>query len=398
MSPGARPRSLHGAAIAIVALSSLVMTACTLPGGAPHGAAYHISAEFTDALDLVPQAAVKVNDVTVGSVEKISLTGFNARVRMAIDRTVRLPANAIASIGQTSLLGEKYVALSAPTDQPAQGTLADGAVIPLERTSQGAEVEEVLGALGLLLNGGGLAQIKTISEELTKALAGRESTAADLLRRLDTFLAGLDAQKADIIHAIDALDRLSTHLAQERTTIANALHALDPGLTVLAEQRQQLTSALTALSDLSSVGTRVIDSSREATLDTFKSLRPILDQLNRAGDNLPKALDFLLTYPFPPNVTGAIAGDSVRLHATLDLDGAAILANLLAQPGLPQSPQTGASPGKQTGPLPPSKPLPIPSPSLPPVPGLPIPLPSLSPSVNPTSVCGLLGLPIGCTP
>jgi phospholipid/cholesterol/gamma-HCH transport system substrate-binding protein len=398
VSPGARPRLLHGAAIAIVALSSLVMTACTLPGGAPHGAAYHISAEFTDALDLVPQAAVKVNDVTVGSVEKISLTGFNARVRMAIDRTVRLPANAIASIGQTSLLGEKYVALSAPTDQPAQGTLADGAVIPLERTSQGAEVEEVLGALGLLLNGGGLAQIKTISEELTKALAGRESTAADLLRRLDTFLAGLDAQKADIIHAIDALDRLSTHLAQERTTIANALHALDPGLTVLAEQRQQLTSALTALSDLSSVGTRVIDSSREATLDTLKSLRPILDQLNRAGDNLPKALDFLLTYPFPPNVTGAIAGDSVRLHATLDLDGAAILANLLAQPGLPQSPRTGASPGKQTGPLPPSKPLPIPSPSLPPVPGLPIPLPSLSPSVNPTSVCGLLGLPIGCTP
>src|SRR5262245_36778528 len=130
---------------------------------------------------------------------------------MAIERSVRLPANAIASIGQTSLLGEKFVEVSAPPEQPGEGTLADGAVIPLSRTSRAAEVEEVLGALGLLLNGGGLAQIKTISEELTKALAGRESTVTDLLTRLDTFLAGLDAQKADIVHAIDALDRLSAH-------------------------------------------------------------------------------------------------------------------------------------------------------------------------------------------
>jgi len=92
----------------------------------------------------------------------------------------------------------------------------------------------VLGALGLLLNGGGLAQIKTISEELTKAMAGRESSVSDLLSRLDTFLAGLDEQKADIVHAIDALDRLSADLAGQRTTIASALSALGPGLTVLA--------------------------------------------------------------------------------------------------------------------------------------------------------------------
>ena len=323
------------------------------------------------------------------------MAGWNAHVQMAIERGVSLPANAVASIGQTSLLGEKFVELSDPPDQPGEGTLADGAVIPLSRTSSAAEVEEVLGALGLLLNGGGLAQIKTISEELTKALAGRESTVTDLLRRLDTFLAGLDAQKADIVHAIDALDRLSAHLNQERSTITKALDALDPGLTVLAAQRQQLTAALTALSNLSSVGTHVIDSSRQATLDTLKSLRPILDQLNRAGDNLPKALDFLLTYPFPPNVVGAISGNSVRLHATLDLDGAEILANLLAQPGLTQPSQTGTTPGGSTGPLPP---LPIPVPTLPPLPGLPIPTPSILPSVSPTGLCGLLGLVTGCKP
>jgi len=387
--------SIQRLVVLVLVLPVLTLAACTLPGGAPHGPAYRVSADFSDVLDLVPQAAVKVNDVTVGSVEKITLSGWNARVQMAIQTSVRLPANAVASIGQTSLLGEKFVELADPPDQPSQGTLTDGALIPLSRTSRGAEVEEVLGALGLLLNGGGLAQIKTISEELTKALAGRESSVADLMRRLDTFLAGLDAQKADIVHAIDALDRLSAHLNQDRNTIANALDALDPGLPVLAAQRKQLTAALTALSNLSSVGTRVVSESRQATADTLKSLRPILDQLNRAGDNLPKALDFLLTYPFPPNVVGAISGNSVRLHATLDLDGAAILANLLASPGLTQ-PSQSASPGGTTGPLPPLPKLPVPVPSLPPVPGLPLPTPSILPSVSPTGLCGLLGPITGC--
>ena len=386
----------------IAALSCLAVAGCQLPGGAPNGPSYQVTAEFGDVLDLVPQAAVKVNDVTVGSVEKITLSGWHAHVQMAIDRTVRLPANATAAIGQTSLLGEKYVALSAPVDQPSEGTLGNRAVIPLSRTSRSAEVEEVLGALGLLLNGGGLAQIKTISQELTKAMAGRESSISDLLTRLDTFLAGLDAQKADIVHAIDALDRLSAHLAGQRTTIASALNALGPGLTVLADQRQQLTAALSALSRLSGVGTHVIEASRAATAESLASLKPILDQLVRAGDNLPKALDFLLTYPFPPNVTGAISGNSVRLHATLDLDGAQILANLLTQqspPGAAQSGGSGLTPTIPKLPVPVPVPVPVPTlPTLPPLPPLPLPSTSLSPSILPTGLCGPITLPVGCGP
>ena len=52
-----------------VLLLALALGGCTLPGGAPDGPSYRVTAEFADALDLVPQAAVKVNDVTVGSVE-----------------------------------------------------------------------------------------------------------------------------------------------------------------------------------------------------------------------------------------------------------------------------------------------------------------------------------------
>jgi phospholipid/cholesterol/gamma-HCH transport system substrate-binding protein len=347
----------------------LALSGCQLPGGAPGGPSYQVTAEFSDVLDLVPQAAVKVNDVTVGSVDRITLSGWTARVRLRVSRDVRLPANATAAIRQSSLLGEKFVTLAAPPGQPAEGTLTGGAVIPLARTSRSAEVEEVLAAFGLLLNGGGLAQLKTISEELAGALRGRESGVHDLLHQLDTFLAGLDAQRAEILRTVDALDRFSAHLARQRDTLRAALDALDPGLTVLAGQREQLTHALTALSDLATVGTRVVNASRDDTLATVRSLRPVLDQLVRAGANLPKALDFLLTYPFPPNVTGAINGNFVNLHLTVDLDGAAILSNLLVTPA--------GSPAKPARPATPARPG---LPALPALPGLPGLLPGASPS------------------
>jgi phospholipid/cholesterol/gamma-HCH transport system substrate-binding protein len=369
----------------------LALSGCTLPGGAGAGG-YQVTAEFSDVLDLVPQSAVKVNDVTVGSVERISLNGWTARVRMRVNRDVRLPANATAAIRQTSLLGEKFVSLSAPPGQPAEGTLAGGAVIPLARTSRSAEVEEVLAAFGLLLNGGGLAQLKTIEKELATALRGREADARDLLHQLDTFLAGLDAQRAEILRTIDALDRFSAHLSDQRKTLRDALDALDPGLTVLAAQRAQLTHALTALSDLATVGTRVVNASRDDTLATLHSLRPVLDQLVRAGDSLPKALSFLLTYPFPPNVTGAINGNFVDLHLTVDLDGAAILSNLLVAP-------PSSSPTKPASPAVPKLPTLPTLPGLPALPLLPGASPSPSASPSPGTGCTLIDILTGkCLP
>ncbi|MGS2618578.1 MCE family protein [Micromonospora sp. LZ34] len=306
------------------------LTDLPLPGGAPAGPGYRVTAEFRDVLDLVPQAAVKVDDVTVGSVEKVSLAGWTARVTLRIDREVQLPANATAAVRQSSLLGEKYVTVAAPTTEPQRGRLADGDVIPLVRTTRGAEVEEVLAALGLLLNGGGLAQLRTINQELGRALDGREPAVRDALRQLDEFVGGLERQKADIVRAVEALDRLTGRLARQRQVVGEAVDSLAPGVTVLARQRAQLTSALTALGELGRVGTRVVNRSRDDTLASLRALKPILEQLVRAGDDLPKSLDFMLSYPFPPNVTGAIVGDFVNLSVTADLDAAAILANLVA--------------------------------------------------------------------
>ncbi|SDZ29139.1 phospholipid/cholesterol/gamma-HCH transport system substrate-binding protein [Micromonospora pattaloongensis] len=359
MSPRLR-RALGGAlAVAVLATGCDVptLTDVPLPGGAPSGPGYRVTIEFADVLDLVPQAAVKVDDVTVGSVEEISLSGWTARARVRIDRAVRLPANATAAVRQSSLLGEKYVAVAAPVTEDAHGGLGDGAVIPLSRTRRSAEVEEVLAALGLLLNGGGLAQLKTINEELVAALDGREAAARDALRQLDAFIGGLERQKADLVRAVEALDRLSGRLARQQQVIGDAVDALAPGVTVLAEQRAQLTGALTALGELGRVGTRVVTETRKDTVASVRALQPILEQLVRAGDDLPKSMDFMLSYPFPPNVTGAIVGDFMNLSVTADLDAASILANLVAAAPAPAR-SAAARPAAPTRPPGPALPHP----------------------------------------
>ena len=91
---------------------------------------------------------------------------------MQVNDSVHLPGNARAEVAQTSLLGEKYVALMGPLGIKGHGRLHDGSVIT--STSSAPDTEEVLGALSLLLNQGGLAQIRVIAKELNGALRGNE--------------------------------------------------------------------------------------------------------------------------------------------------------------------------------------------------------------------------------
>lgn len=336
-SPGRRRRTGPPKAVLWSVAGVMLLTGCSfdglqdipLPGGAAaDGNAYRVTVEFRDVLDLVPQSAVKVNNVTVGAVEKIELDGWQAKVELRISDSVKLPANAVAELEQTSMLGEKYVSLAAPAEIEPVGKLTDGTQIPLSRSSRNQEIEEVLSALSALLNGGGVAQLHTITKELNNALEGRESRVKSLLTELDTFIGGLDEQKTEIVRAMEGLDRLSKTLKKEKGTITEAVDTIPPGLKVLAGQRENLTKMLTSLSELGVVGTKVIRASHDDVIANLKNLQPILSRLNEAGDDLPNALEILTTYPFPRSATDAIKGDFVNLKVTADMDLRSIYGNL----------------------------------------------------------------------
>jgi phospholipid/cholesterol/gamma-HCH transport system substrate-binding protein len=288
--------------------------------------------------------------------------------------SVHLPDNAVAQLKQTSLLGEKFVALAPPSDAPASGALHDGSTIPLSRTGANPQVEEVLSALSALLNGGGVAQLHTITVELNKALGGREQNLRDFLSQLDKFVTGLNNQRDDIIHALVGIDQLSKTLNDQHTVITTAVDQIPGALKTLADDRTLLVKLLASLSNLGDVGTRVIDESQANLVSDLRDLLPVLTELNQAGTDLPNALDLLLTYPLPAGLTTAVKGDYTNLKVTADLNIFDIYHDLLSGV-LGKGPTTGPTPkpGQPTPtPILPLPSLPLPLPSLP----LPIPLPT----------------------
>ncbi|MCW2796767.1 MCE family protein, partial [Nocardioides sp.] len=268
-----------------------------LPGGTDVGSdPITVTVKFHDVLDLVPKSTVKVNDVSVGQVTDIKLSGYTADVTLELRKDTLLPDNAIAEIQQTSLLGEKFVSLSAPPGGASDGLLQTGDEIPLDRTGNNPEVEEVLGALSLLLNGGGVAQLKTIATELNKTLEGREDSAKSVLTQIASLTQQLDDNKVKIVDAIDSLNRLALNVHAQQGIIDSALEQLPSALTSLDSQRADLVKMLQALSELGDVGVRVINASKASTIESIQQLQPVLTELANSGDAFVKAFNVFLTY------------------------------------------------------------------------------------------------------
>lgn len=330
------------AAVTTVALSGCGFSglySAPLPGGADLGShPYRVLVDFDDVLDLVPQSSVKVNDVSVGKVESVKLVGWHAQVQVAVNGDVTLPANAHAEIRQTSLLGEKFVSLSYPpageVSDPTTLARASHAGyayphIGLGRTGSAPEVEEVLGALSLLLNGGGLEQVKTITHELNLTLSGHTADIRSLLNQATTLTTSLNTQKTRILRAIDNLDTLAGTLNRQKQVLAGALDTLPQAVKILADEKDQLVTLLRSLDKLSTVAVRVVNGATDNLVTTLKDLDPVMTQLTKAGDALPKSLELLATYPFPRTAVNGVRGDYTNLYITGDLNLSDLLNNLL---------------------------------------------------------------------
>jgi len=330
---------------ALLLVLALLLAGCKFDGaydlplpGSPVDAdnSFQVTAEFADVLNVVPRSSVMVDDVTVGEVTDVERIGWHAKITMRIKNDVVLPDNAIADIRQTSLLGEKYVALEAPTDQPGQGRLSDGDNIALSDTGRNPEVEEVLGALSFLLSGGGVGQLATITHELNNVMDGRIDRLRHLLSSLDSVIGTINDQKADIIRAMEAMNNLTSTLNREKKTIGGALDVMGPAINVLDDQHHELIRMLKALDRLGVVGTRVIGASKANIVRTLRNLEPVLGQLHAVGGRLTQGINMMVSFPFPKEAANVVKGDyaNASIRAGINL-------SILGQPSGPGLPGPG---------------------------------------------------------
>lgn len=297
------------------------LNSLALPGTEGGGdGSYTITAQLPDVVVIQQNTRVRVADVNVGNVTKIEVQDWHALATMRINGDVHLPANSTAKVGQTSLLGSMHIELAPPADEPAQGQLHDGSLIPLSRAATYPTTEQTLASVSILLNGGGLGQLQEINQTFATALAGREGDMRSLLTQLDTFIAQLNAQTDDIITATEHLNSLAGTFAANDKTVDKALTTIPQALAVLADSRTKLADAIDSLGKFSAVANSTVAQSKEALIDNLRNLAPVFRELANAGPSLTRGLDFLSTYPWVKStLANWFRGDFANITLVLDL-------------------------------------------------------------------------------
>jgi phospholipid/cholesterol/gamma-HCH transport system substrate-binding protein len=287
-------------------------------GGGP--GSYTIQAELPDVNNIEQNSRVRVGDVNVGTVTKIERQGWHALLTMTLGGNVHLPANATATIGQTSLLGSLHIELGPPKDVPPEGTLHEGSLIPLSSGGAYPSTEQTLASISLLLNGGGIGQIQDITQALSTAFKGRENDLRSLIQQFDSFVTYVNDQTGDIIAATDSLNKLQGQFAAQKPLLDRALTTIPDALSVLKDQRNNLSDALDSLGKFSALVADSTNQTKDNLVKELKDLGPVLQSLADAGPALTRSLDLLATFPYAKQtLTKWIRGDFANLTAVIDL-------------------------------------------------------------------------------
>jgi phospholipid/cholesterol/gamma-HCH transport system substrate-binding protein len=292
-----------------------------LPGTQGHGpGSFTIQARLPDVDNIERNSRVRVGDVTVGNVTKIERQGWHALVTMTLDGNVELPANATATVGQTSLLGSKHIELAPPRNVAPTGRLHNGSLIALSSGRAYPTTERTLAAVSVILNGGGIGQIQDITAALSTAFAGREQDLRSLITQLDKFVAYVNDQTDDITNTARRLNNLAGQIADQKPVVDRALRTIPDALAVLKDQRQHLADALDSLGKFSALAAVSTNQTKDNLVKELQQLGPVLESLANAGPALTRSLSFFGTFPWVnETLENWVRGDAANLTAVIDL-------------------------------------------------------------------------------
>lgn len=302
------------------------------PGSGPNKMTIYV--QMPDTLALNVNSRVRVADVYVGTVRAIELKNWVATLTLDLQQGLDLPENALAKIGQTSLLGSQHVELDPPSD-PSPELLQNGDTIPLNNSSAFPTTERVLASIATILTGGGIPNLEVIQTEVNNMLTGRADQIREFVNRLDTFTDALNQQRDDITRALDSTNRLLTIVANRNDTLDRVLTEFPPLIKHFADTRDLFADAVEALGRISAAADTSLSQSSANLHTNLQNLQRPLKQLGRASPYLIGALKLMLTAPFSiENIPKAVRGDYINVSLNVDLTLSALDNGLLSGTGV----------------------------------------------------------------
>lgn len=314
----------------VLSVTALMLSSCgwrgissvPIPGGpGSESGSYTVYVQVPDTLAINGNSRVQVADVFVGSIREIKLKNWIATLTLGLNKGVKLPKNATAKIGQTSLLGSQHIELAAPAN-PSRELLKNGDTIPLKNSSAYPSTEQTLASLAIILRGGGIPNLDVLQSEVNNIVSGRADQIHAFLGKLDTFTREVDAQRNDITHAIDSTNRLLAYAGSRADVIDRALTDVPPLIKHLADKRYQdlLINAGDALGRVTGAAGQYLGAVRGDLHTDLQALQCPLKELGRASPDLLGALKLILTQPFDVDTAPKVfRGDYFNISIMLDV-------------------------------------------------------------------------------
>lgn len=271
-----------------------------------------ITAYFTAAQAIYVGDDVRVAGLKVGTITQIEPEGDRTAMTLKVDHNVPVPADAKAVIVAQNLVAARYVQLT-PAYQAGGGpTMADGAVIPIERTAVPVEWDDVkdqlmrlateLGpqsgasttAVGRMINsaanamGGNGDKLRQTLAQLSgvgRVLANGSGDITNVIRNLQTFVAALRDSNEQIVQFGDRLATLTSVLNESRSDLDAGLSDLSIAVGDIqrfvagtrnqtAEQVGRLADVTQTLADQRQVLENILHIAPTAVANTYSAYDP----------------------------------------------------------------------------------------------------------------------------
>lgn len=285
------------------------------------------SAMFTGVVGLYEDNDVRVLGVQVGTVESVEPRGDKVLVEMAIDRTVDIPGNAKAVIVSPSLVSDRYVQFTpAYTSGPV---LAEGTLLPVERTATPLEVDELYASLNRVsttLGPNGANSDGALSDLLDTLAANAEGNGQalnDTVTQLSQMADTLSGSDEDLFATVDNLQQFTSALAESDEQVNRFSEQAAQVTSFLADERGDLAAAVEQLGVALGAVQQFINDNRAHLKSNVDKLATVTQTLVDQRAALAEVLDIA---PLAlSNIINSYNGSAGTLDARADF-------NQLAQP------------------------------------------------------------------
>jgi virulence factor Mce-like protein len=280
---------------------------------------YTLTAVFSNALNLPMNAKVKLAGADVGQVESMVARNYTAVTTLRIRDGVLLPRGSTAELRTATPLGDVFVALKPPANDPADDpTLHNGDTIGLDSTAAAATVESVLSSAAILVNGGAVRNFTNIINGFGKATGDQGQAFGELIHKSNQLVGTLDARSDQISTALTQLSRLADQVDAKDATITDLMTAARPATATLADNTTELTNLAVQAGDTARLLARFpsIGGTDTSGRSMIRDLNTIAGAANDVAVSPDTSL-FALNRLIPPLVKST-SGSAISVHVGVD--------------------------------------------------------------------------------